>query len=81
MIKKIQINNTHAAVILDSGKLMLHPIKNAQQEKIFPENENDKNIVNFVLTNNFLILVDSSYRLRYYNVFDHNYILDFKKDI
>lgn len=60
---------------------MLHQISNQYQEKKFPENDNDKNIVSFCLTQHFLIYIDALHRLRYYNVQDQVFILDFKKEI
>lgn len=80
-IKKIHLNGTFSGVLLENGKLLINQFSNANFEKRFPETDNDKTIISFTITNHFLIYIDASSRLRYYNLVDQSFILDFKKEI
>ena len=75
------MNNQFSGALLENGKLIVSQFSNASFEKRFPESDSDKNIISFTITANFLIYVDASSRLRYYNLIDQTFILDFKKEV
>lgn len=79
-VKKLSLNAQFAGVLLENGRLLLSQFSNPGFEKRFPETDNDKTVISFTLTNHFLIYIDAGSRLRYYNLADQAFILDFKKE-
>lgn len=69
-IKKMYLNRTHAVVMTDS-RTYFHPIEGRLEgkDKKFPQ-ENEKPIIGVGLTKDFLILLDSQGRIKYYNIED-----------
>lgn len=69
------LNDTYAAVLTEAGKVILHHIDGKEEkDRKFPI-ENDRTILQFSLTKNFLILLDSTNRLKFFHIDDQNFIL------
>lgn len=74
-IKRLMLNDGYVALLTDNGKVVLHQIDGKEEkDKRFPL-ENDRTIVQFSLTKNFLILLDNTSRIKFYHIEDQNIIL------
>jgi len=82
-IKQIIIQGTIVA-IFSASKVTLHNIDVGHQsqyfEKRFPSNEKEKGIVHGTLTGNFLIMVDVSHKIKYFNVVDQQMSVEYQSE-
>ena len=83
-IKKMYLNS-YCVALLSEGKVLLHPIDSqlevvTESEQRFPQTENDKPIVNIGLTEQFLIMLDSAGKIKYWNIQEAQLILEYKSD-
>ncbi|EAR82687.2 WD40 repeat protein (macronuclear) [Tetrahymena thermophila SB210] len=78
-VKDIRLNEFWAAVLTD-GKCILHTIQpnNNVKDQKFPQIETDKAISGIGLTNDFLIMLDSSGKIRYYHLEDQQFVVEYK---
>lgn len=79
-VKQIAINHAWAAV-LSEGYVSLHPIvsNETKSEMRFPES-GDVKITAIAMTSSFLIMLDSSSRIRYFYMDEPAYVSEFKFD-
>lgn len=83
-IKQVVINDKWTAVLSD-GCVTLHIIEaemyggNSDDRK-FPANDSDKSIAHIHLTDQFLIMVDTSGNLRYYLIEENQVISEFSPE-
>jgi hypothetical protein len=72
-VRAVQLNSFFAAALVD-GKVFLHLIdprnvpEAAKYEKKFPTAENEKPVVQLALTEDFLILLDSVGKIKFYHL-------------
>jgi WD repeat-containing protein 19 len=77
---KMTVLNSRWTAVLSEGKCTLHEIEGGgrSDDKRFPETESDKAIVFIAMTEQFLLLVDTQGKLRYYYIEFSNFISEFR---
>ncbi|CAK84014.1 unnamed protein product (macronuclear) [Paramecium tetraurelia] len=76
------ILNDESAAILSNNVCTFHKIEQTGEyvKQQFPDNDQEKPILHIGLTKNFLFLLDSQSKIRVYNVFEKQFIIEFKND-
>ncbi|CAD8171970.1 unnamed protein product [Paramecium pentaurelia] len=80
-VNQIILNNDFAAV-LSNNVCTFHKIEQTGDyiKQQFPDNDQDKPILHIGLTKNFLFLLDSQSKIRVYNIYEKQFIIEFKND-
>ena len=79
-IKRIDLNDTHVAIMSEKSKVYLYEIENNDSKpKTFPF-ESEKQITQFFMNKTFMIMLDNTSKLKFYHIEDKNVVMEHKPD-
>ena len=76
----ILLNLIQCKVLILKSKVYINSLRYNWCNRRFPTTENEKPIVSIGLSESFLIMLDSSGRIKYYHIDDASLIIDHKSD-
>jgi WD repeat-containing protein 19 len=78
-VKGVSLNATHAATLIEGGRLFLHSIEKGDDKMvIFPRREGDGQITSAHIVAGFLIYAHTNGRVQYYSLADQTEVNEYK---